>query len=277
MYTRMYTHMSLTTDGHPNIPVSRVSNRFIGRQVATSWNIVRIVEKELVYCACDCIISFFSLMLETLIVTFPRYIAYLVKSNFYYNYLDISRRSIRLSYVSISNIISNFCSHTIPLLNCTEIRYTWVYYLINTYKCDIITMQINLRNDNYESKIWGGGENFGNFEARDFLMGGHIWRARVTFTNIKLHGLDWDFSRRIIDLRRWCSGYFIQRNAGFLFLSRFNFSNCSCVTLSACLKLISFKCQGGNVGIFFYSLKHLLFLFLVKTREEISILSSERK
>lgn len=96
-----------------------------------------------------------------------------------------------------------------------------------------------------------GGENFGNFEARDFLMGGHIWRARVTFTNIKLHGLDWDFSRHIIDLRRWCSGYFIQRNAGFLFLSRFNFSNCSCVTLSACLKLISFKCQGGNVGIFF--------------------------
>lgn len=147
--------MSLTTDGHPNIPVSRVSNRFIGRQVATSWNIVRIVEKELVYCACDCIISFFSLMLETLIVTFPRYIAYLVKSNFYYNYLYISRRRIRLSYVSISNIISNFCSHTIPLLNCTEIRYTWVYYLINTYKCDIITMQINLRNDNYESKIWG--------------------------------------------------------------------------------------------------------------------------
>lgn len=122
-----------------------------------------------------------------------------------------------------------------------------------------------------------GGENFGNFETRDFLMGGHIWRARVTFTNIKLHGLDWDFSRHIIDLRRWCSGYFIQRNAGFLFLSRFNFSNCSCVTLSACLKLISFKCQGGNVGIFFYSLKHLLFLFLVKTREEISILSKESK
>lgn len=41
---------SLTTDGHPNIRVSRVSNRFIGRQVATSWNIVRIeAEKEHVF------------------------------------------------------------------------------------------------------------------------------------------------------------------------------------------------------------------------------------
>lgn len=40
---RVHAHAtSLTADGHPNIPVSRVSNRFIGRQVATSWNIVRI-------------------------------------------------------------------------------------------------------------------------------------------------------------------------------------------------------------------------------------------
>lgn len=55
--------MSLTNDGHPNIPVSRVSNRFIGRQVATSWNIVRI-ETEKVrgtrVCMCNYIIFFFS-------------------------------------------------------------------------------------------------------------------------------------------------------------------------------------------------------------------------
>lgn len=58
--------MSLTNDGHPNIPVSRVSNRFIGRQVATSWNIVRI-EAEKVrgtrVCMCNYIIFFFSVIM----------------------------------------------------------------------------------------------------------------------------------------------------------------------------------------------------------------------